>query len=672
MKDFRIITLGPSGAGKTVFLGSLFRQLSTQGLEGFFLEISDLKRIKQLNNIYTEIITGDKWPTGTRSLNQWTFDCCVKNADLEKYTICKFTYIDYAGGLLTDIDDTNEEDFFDFQKNVPEADAVLAILDGQKIKKIMTDQDLEDKESLVWLHRDLPGMMQLIHDCRKDTPVHFIISKWDLLEDQFNLLEVKERLLKLSPQLGDVVSRRKRAGCLLRLIPISSVGKGFIEPQADGSMKKNSSAIPRPFQIDTPLACALIDRLKTYSEVLKKESQAQISARAGSQFDFLEKLNGFYLSHVESKLKPLFPDKEAYLDQIKNEETAVNYLVGIFLDSLRKFEESFPESNLGVEIPKLFVADSNPKATDSGPKTTSIQPTIQVSHSHLISGHTKGVRQVGFTSDSNIIFSTSYDKSIRFWSLKTGKVEGLVNERAGYTVACLSGDNRLLFTSCEDKKIKVWDAYSGKKLSKPLSGHLGLVNSLITNGDGSKLISASRDQTIKIWNISNSICKISHTLIGHQGYVYDISTSADWQVLASGGSDRSIILWKISDGEIIHSINQHSGFVRALEFFEGGNLLVSGGKEGILYIWDWKSKKLVKQLESHTAPITCLKVSTDNKYLASGSEDSIIKLWDLSSGNLVETLAGHSGMINSLAFSPDQPLLASASEDQTIRIWRIS
>ena len=41
MKTYNILTLGLSGAGKTVYLASLFKQLSTQGEQGFFLEIKE-------------------------------------------------------------------------------------------------------------------------------------------------------------------------------------------------------------------------------------------------------------------------------------------------------------------------------------------------------------------------------------------------------------------------------------------------------------------------------------------------------------------------------------------------------------------------------------------------------------------------------------------------------
>ncbi|MFM6138762.1 MAG: hypothetical protein ACKPCP_32275, partial [Sphaerospermopsis kisseleviana] len=66
---------------------------------------------------------------------------------------------------------------------------------------------------------------------------------------------------------------RKKAGCPIRLIPVSSIGKEFATLQPDGSMKKNPGAIPKPFQVEIPLVCALIDRVKAYINSLEQDKE---------------------------------------------------------------------------------------------------------------------------------------------------------------------------------------------------------------------------------------------------------------------------------------------------------------------------------------------------------------------------------------------------------------
>lgn len=654
MNNYKIITLGTSGAGKTVFLGSLFKQLSTQGEEGFFIKIADFEKIK-LNNIYTEVITGEKWPPGTRNITNWTFTCCVKSYGLDNYyPVCEFTYIDYAGGLLTDTDN-NEQIIVDFQQEVTKADAVLAIIDGLQVYKFMEDKDLCSRDVLVWLIRDLPSIMQLVNQFNKNTPVHFIISKWDLLENCYSLSEVRNRLLEKVPEFNDVVCNRKKAGCPIRLIPVSSIGKEFATLQPDGSMKKNPGAIPKPFQVEIPLVCALIDRVKAYINSLEQDKEDIPKADISKYyFVFLTRLIQSFLN-----AETLLQNKEERLKEVKNDRTALNYLAGVFLESLQKFEKDFPEANLGGEI--LFSSSNLPIAS----------PRSKASLTRTLIGHQRVVLSLGFTSDSQIIFSSSHDKSIRFWQVASGKLKGTVNETSGLVLASLSKDGQLLFTTSEDKSIKVWNANTGKRLYNPLRGHSDRINALIVSPDGRMLISGSQDQTVKVWKLETDGGKIIHTLMGHNGFVYTLAVSADWRIVASGSSDKTVFLWDIENGKLLHSLDKHPGFVRALVFSPDGQTLISGGYGNNLYIWDWKVRKLLYSLEGHDGSIMSLAISSDSRIIASGGEDRTIKLWDLSTGTLLDTLTGHNGIVKTLAFSPDNQTLASGSEDNMIKIWQI-
>jgi len=59
VNTYKIVSLGASGAGKTVFLSSMFKALSIQGDYTFFLEVEDRTKEKILNAIYANVVTGD-------------------------------------------------------------------------------------------------------------------------------------------------------------------------------------------------------------------------------------------------------------------------------------------------------------------------------------------------------------------------------------------------------------------------------------------------------------------------------------------------------------------------------------------------------------------------------------------------------------------------------------
>jgi WD40 repeat protein len=68
-----------------------------------------------------------------------------------------------------------------------------------------------------------------------------------------------------------------------------------------------------------------------------------------------------------------------------------------------------------------------------------------------------------------------------------------------YSIKC-SSDNKLFISGDHfNYKLILWDLNSGKNI-KTLSGHKGSVYSACFSHNNSKIISGSRDTTIKIWD----------------------------------------------------------------------------------------------------------------------------------------------------------------------------
>ncbi|MEI1375671.1 hypothetical protein PQG02_03230 [Nostoc sp. UHCC 0926] len=379
MKTYNIITLGASGAGKTVFLASLFKALAIQGEHGFFLEVEDQQKRKLLNAIYAQIITGDTWPAGTRysEVNEWTYTCRVKTPTLDNYAACQFAYFDYAGGRLIDIDEKDTE----FQNIVKKADSILGLLDGQKILACLNGKNKFQADS--FLNEDLPSILRYIEKCK--VPINFVISKWDLLvNNQYSLKDIRNYLVNI-PQFKQIVRSRNEEGSPVRLIPVSAVGFNFATPQIDGKgMQKIPNGVPRPFQLEVPFACVLIDAVKANQkeiERIKKNLETQNvetekSWLSGLQFSvdllldtvlgellpnpategikltkiFLSKLDEIlfagYRKHEKGRLEKLRQDRDNSLRQVTNEVTSLIHAIDSFLYIQQKLDQDFPESDL--------------------------------------------------------------------------------------------------------------------------------------------------------------------------------------------------------------------------------------------------------------------------------------------------------------------------------------
>lgn len=66
---------------------------------------------------------------GTRysEVSEWTFTCRVQTENLSIYDACKFTYLDYAGGRLTDEMEEIEDSESDFESKLKQADALTLL-----------------------------------------------------------------------------------------------------------------------------------------------------------------------------------------------------------------------------------------------------------------------------------------------------------------------------------------------------------------------------------------------------------------------------------------------------------------------------------------------------------------------------------------------------------------
>ena len=74
-------------------------------------------------------------------------------------------------------------------------------------------------------------------------------------------------------------------------------------------------------------------------------------------------------------------------------------------------------------------------------------------------------------------------------------------------------------TASSDKTIKIFD-YPSLIESKILEGHTDKVFKII-KVDFNRILSASLDKTVKMWNIENGVCQ--HTFSGHKGILSNIN-----------------------------------------------------------------------------------------------------------------------------------------------------
>ena len=90
---------------------------------------------------------------------------------------------------------------------------------------------------------------------------------------------------------------------------------------------------------------------------------------------------------------------------------------------------------------------------------------------------------------------------------------------------------------------------------KTLEGHLSVVYSVAYSPDGTKIISGSYDQTIKIWDANTGECL--KTLEGHIEPVQSVAYSPDGTKIISGSVDKTIKIWDANTGQCLKTLERH-------------------------------------------------------------------------------------------------------------------
>ena len=94
---------------------------------------------------------------------------------------------------------------------------------------------------------------------------------------------------------------------------------------------------------------------------------------------------------------------------------------------------------------------------------------------------------------------------------------------------------------------------------KTLLGHSGRISGVGITPDGKKVVSASHDCTIKIWDVETG--NLINTLTGHSQSIGCMAISPDGRTIVSGGDDRNVNIWDLNQGEFHHNyLSQSSDY----------------------------------------------------------------------------------------------------------------
>jgi serine/threonine protein kinase len=247
-------------------------------------------------------------------------------------------------------------------------------------------------------------------------------------------------------------------------------------------------------------------------------------------------------------------------------------------------------------------------------------------------------------------------------------------------------DGRRIVSASNDQTVHVWDAMTGNKrqIYQDISDAVRVV---ATSSDGSRIATAGADALVRVWEVATN--RLILTYRGHSGNAINaMAWSPKQLLLASAATDGTVHVWDGTTGQPLAIYRGHTGNVNSLawspdEFsssFGRGCCIVSGGDDTSVQIWEASTGKRVAFYRGQPAkvlsvdwspnvyPSSSASNTLNGSRVACGRADGMVQMWETTTDREVLSYR-YTAPISVIAWSPDGKRFAYASDNKTVEVW---
>lgn len=258
-----------------------------------------------------------------------------------------------------------------------------------------------------------------------------------------------------------------------------------------------------------------------------------------------------------------------------------------------------------------------------------------------LTGHSNFVSDLSLSTDNNFLISSSWDNSLRLWSLKNGKCikRFATNGKSEIFSVTFANDNRQIFSCGTDNKLSLWNTQGKHMLSSQTSNHQDWV-ARVRNSPSAKnkfFASVGWDGRLKIWT---EFFKLKSSIKAHDGPVNALAINATGLFVATGSKDQTVKLWKVNDLNEAFKVYKCDAVVHDVAFNPEFQW-VAAATEKSIRVWDVAGdsdepifiiKPEIREGKSKiqgTPKFTSIAWSSSGKFLYCGATDGLIRVHNI-------------------------------------------
>lgn len=277
----------------------------------------------------------------------------------------------------------------------------------------------------------------------------------------------------------------------------------------------------------------------------------------------------------------------------------------------------------------------------TGQLVTRLTDPALASATHGDAAHRDVVQSLAFNAQGDMLASGGF-RTAKLWRYPRDVQRLTLDAASPLRAVAVGPGGSAIAVGASDGSIKLWTTPDKPAAPLVLAGHTAEVRGLSFTTDGTRLVSASADKSIRVWNAADGklVSRIDATVETNALALLAAPTPtpapAEW--IASGGADNLIRLWKLPQA-------------------------------------------LPQPLADVPAKTNVLATSRDGSLIAFANAEGLVRVVHSPTGQLVQHWPAQAGAIHDLAFEPGttpppmpEPTtirLATAGADGTVRVWTI-
>lgn len=163
--------------------------------------------------------------------------------------------------------------------------------------------------------------------------------------------------------------------------------------------------------------------------------------------------------------------------------------------------------------------------------------------------------------------------------------------------------------------------------------------------------------------------RITHRTGTHLHQYHGVAVSPDGSRMVTANRDHTARLWDIASGQCLMVFKGHTDELRRAAFTNDGKCAVTCANDGTLRVWDCRTGACVLILNGHKGNVTTVAVSPDDRHLISGGGDGTLRVWSLPGGACELVVAPTGNPIAKVLVTKDAGALVTLDSNGVVCRW---